>query len=97
MGIDVNKDNKLILKKLDDLIEKINWYKDYIKSDFDMPLDLSIFSERNIDLINNVETLTNIFKEYKNSTENGNFSYSPEQKMFKNLQIAVMLKYLGFY
>lgn len=97
MGIYVENNDKVILTKLDNLVEKINWYKEYIKSDFQIPVDHSTFSERNIDLMNNIETLTNLLQEYKNSTENGDFSYTEDQKKFKYLQIAVMMKYLGFY
>jgi hypothetical protein len=96
MGVSIGED-KIVLSKLDKLIQKINWYKDYIKSDFEIPKDVSTFSERNIDLMNNIETLTNLLQEYENSTVNGDFSYSEEQKKFKYLQTAVMLKYLGFY
>lgn len=97
MEDDNTPDEKLILIKLDNLIERVNWYKTYIMNDVVIPPDVSTFTERNIDLMNNIETLTNLLQEYKKSTESGEYEYSPEQKSFKYLQIAVMLKYLGFY
>lgn len=97
MGVNIGEEDKIVLTKLDNLIQKISWYKEYIRSDVEIPKDVSTFSQRNIDLINNIETLTNLLQEYKISTENGDFSYSSEQKKFKYLQTAVMLKYLGFY
>jgi hypothetical protein len=97
MEDDKKPDEKLILIKLDNLIERVNWYKTYIMNDVVIPPDVSTFTERNIDLMNNIETLTNLLQEYKKSTESGEYEYSPEQKLFKYLQIAVMLKYLGFY
>lgn len=93
----VHQDEKIILTKIDNLIEKLNWYKGYIISDPVIPSDVSTFTERNIDLMNNIETLKNLVQTYKKSTENGDFSYSLEQKKIKYLQNAVMLKYLGFY
>lgn len=98
MGIHIEIDeNKVkILSVLSRLVDKLNWYKDFI-NDFEVPESTEGFYSRSVDLLRDVDNITKSIEKFQECNESGNYNYSLDEMRVKILQAQVMLRYINLY
>lgn len=92
MGIPIDEN----LLSIYDLIENMNWYKDFITDDFDPESESEHFIFRNKDLFVAINNLNEEFNILKKCKEENDYSFSPNEIRIRTLKTLFLLR-LGRY
>ena len=95
MGIDIIKDPSLqeIHTKLENIVTKINWYKDFLSGDYAIPEDVDTFLMRNKDIMNSLGILDKELARLQECEISGDYTLSDAELELKIVWSKLLLTY----
>lgn len=94
MGIEVKQDplgeiNENITK----LIQNLEWYRDFLQGEFEVPRNDTPFLSRNKDIMNTILFLTGDISRLKECSTDKNYSYNEHELRTKIIWTRMLLSY----